>query len=188
MDYSPPGSSVHGIFQARILEWVAISFFKVSSWPRDQTQVSYIAGRFFTKWATSQMLYPVQILILHTHHHWVYRFPKHLAESLQLTAKSHDVSSLTPVHPVCLLAALVIPWSTSLLSFAISLSGPFLSLPLSANCLSDCSLYYQIWSPILIPAKKAQTLPPCPDSQSRETAVIISPGTIIKTYDDTSIE
>ena len=38
VDYSPPGSSVHGIFQARILEWVAIPFSKGSSWPRDQTR------------------------------------------------------------------------------------------------------------------------------------------------------
>ena len=48
MDYSPPGSSVHGISQARILEWVAISFFKGSSQLRDQTHVSCLADRFFT--------------------------------------------------------------------------------------------------------------------------------------------
>ena len=52
MDCTPPGFSVHGIFQARILEWVAISFFRASSWPRDWTQVSCIsecsALRFFT--------------------------------------------------------------------------------------------------------------------------------------------
>ena len=47
-NYSPPGSSVHGIFQARILEWVAISFSRGSSWPRDRAQVSCIVGRFFT--------------------------------------------------------------------------------------------------------------------------------------------
>ena len=47
MDYSPPGSSVHGIFQARILEWVAIFFSRVSSWLRDRTQFFHIAGRFF---------------------------------------------------------------------------------------------------------------------------------------------
>ena len=52
MDCRPPGSSVHGIFQARILEWVAISFSRRSSRSRDQTQVSCIAGRFFTVWAT----------------------------------------------------------------------------------------------------------------------------------------
>ena len=48
------GSSVHGILQARRLEWVAISFSRGSSWPRDQTQVSCIAGRFFTNWATRE--------------------------------------------------------------------------------------------------------------------------------------
>ena len=52
MDCSLPGSSVHGIFQERILEWVVISFSRGSSWPRDQTQVSCIAGRFFIDWAT----------------------------------------------------------------------------------------------------------------------------------------
>ena len=54
MDYSPPGSSIHGILQARILEWVAISFSRGSSQPRDQTQVSCIAGRCFKLWATKE--------------------------------------------------------------------------------------------------------------------------------------
>ena len=48
MDYSLLGSSIHGILQTRILEWVAIPFSRGSSQPRDQTQVSCIAGRFFT--------------------------------------------------------------------------------------------------------------------------------------------
>ena len=48
MDYSPPGSSVHGILQARILEWVAIFFSMGSSQPRDQTQVSRTVDRRFT--------------------------------------------------------------------------------------------------------------------------------------------
>ena len=52
MDYSPPGSSVHGIFQARVLEWVAISSSRGSFQHRDWTQFSCIAGRFFTIWAT----------------------------------------------------------------------------------------------------------------------------------------
>ena len=47
MDCSLPGSSVHGIFQARVLEWVAISFSRGSSQPRDQTWVSLIVGRCF---------------------------------------------------------------------------------------------------------------------------------------------
>ena len=54
MDCSLPVSSVYGIFQARILEWVAISFSRGSSQPRDQTWVSHIAGRCFTVWATRE--------------------------------------------------------------------------------------------------------------------------------------
>ena len=56
MDCSPLASSVHGISQARILEWVAISFSRGSSWPRDRTQVPCIAGRFFIDWATREAL------------------------------------------------------------------------------------------------------------------------------------
>ena len=54
MDCSPPHSSVHGIFQARVLEWVIISFSRRSSWPRDWTRVSHTAGRRFTVWATRE--------------------------------------------------------------------------------------------------------------------------------------
>ena len=54
MDCSPSGSSVHGILQARILECVAIPVSRASSWPRDWTRVSCIAGRFFTICATRE--------------------------------------------------------------------------------------------------------------------------------------
>ena len=54
MDYSLPGFSVHGILQARILEWVVISFSRGSSCSRDWTWVFCIAGRFFTIWATRE--------------------------------------------------------------------------------------------------------------------------------------
>ena len=53
---SLPCSSVHGILQARTLEWVAVPFPRRYSQPRDQTQVSYIAGGFFTVWATMEAL------------------------------------------------------------------------------------------------------------------------------------
>ena len=56
MDCSLPGSSIHGIFQARVLEWVAISFSRGSSQPRDRTQIFCIAGRSFTVWATGEAL------------------------------------------------------------------------------------------------------------------------------------
>ena len=53
MDCSPPGSSLHGILQARVLEWVAISFSRGSSRLRDRTRISCAAGRRFNLWVTS---------------------------------------------------------------------------------------------------------------------------------------
>ena len=71
MDHSPPSSSVHGILQARMLEWVAVPFFTGSSQPRDQTHVSCIAGGFFTVWATREALicwkdypFPIELPLL----------------------------------------------------------------------------------------------------------------------------
>ena len=64
-DCSPPGSSVHGVFQARILERVAIFFYHGSSWPRDWTQVSCIAGRCFSA-ETSWLEYLLNSFVLGT--------------------------------------------------------------------------------------------------------------------------
>ena len=65
MDCSPPGSSVHGISQARILEWVAISFSRGSSQPRDQTQISCLSCRWilyhYATWEAQRGYYgPIQ--------------------------------------------------------------------------------------------------------------------------------
>ena len=73
MDCSPPGSSVYGISQARIPECVAIPFSRVSFGLKDQTQVSRIAGRFFTVWASREAqvnlnkhyLYEVKLLYIY---------------------------------------------------------------------------------------------------------------------------
>ena len=73
-DCSLPGFSVHGIFQARVLEWVAISFSRGSSQPRDGTQVSRIGGRCFTHWATREAHIICRTTVLynsrgrHSHH------------------------------------------------------------------------------------------------------------------------
>ena len=56
MDCSLPCSCIHGIFQARVLEWVAISFYRGSSRPRDYTRISRIVGRCFAVWATREVL------------------------------------------------------------------------------------------------------------------------------------
>ena len=59
--------SVHGILQAIILEWVAVPFSRGSSKPRDWTQVSCIAGRFFTSWTMREALIPCYLKKRHTH-------------------------------------------------------------------------------------------------------------------------
>ena len=71
MDCSLPGFSICGIFQSRILEWVAISFSRRSSRPRDWTQVSHIVGRPFTLWATREANTCIYIYIYHIFFiHW----------------------------------------------------------------------------------------------------------------------
>ena len=67
MDYSPPGSSVHGIIQTRILQWVVMPSSRGSSQPRDRTQVSHIAGGFFTVCATREAQNPHQTRSEHQH-------------------------------------------------------------------------------------------------------------------------
>ena len=62
MDCRLPASSVHRISQARIMEWVAISYSRGSSWPRDWTQVTCFAGRVFSIWATREALISYHLL------------------------------------------------------------------------------------------------------------------------------
>ena len=64
MDCSLPGSSVCGLLQSRILEWVAISFSRESSQPRDRTRVSRIPGRRFNHWATREAPKYLHLLVL----------------------------------------------------------------------------------------------------------------------------
>ena len=70
IDCSPPGSSVHGILQAGILEWVATPFSRGYSWPRDWTLVSCVAGRFFTIMMVAGVLF---IYLVYFAHWWIPR-------------------------------------------------------------------------------------------------------------------
>ena len=88
MDCSPPVSSIHGISQVRILEWVAISFYRGSSQPGDWTQVSCIAGRLFTVWTSREASY---------------RWPKAHEKMLNSTVREMQIKTtmryhLTPVR------------------------------------------------------------------------------------------
>ena len=67
VDCSLPGFSVHGILQARVLEWVTISFCRGSSQPRDWTRVSRIGGRCFNLWATREDF----VYYLNIHHQYL---------------------------------------------------------------------------------------------------------------------
>ena len=67
MDHSPLGSSVHGISQAKILEWIAISFSRDSYWPRDQTWISCIDRWILDHWVTRKDPYRVLLLLLPSH-------------------------------------------------------------------------------------------------------------------------
>ena len=70
--WDPMDYTVHGILQARILEWIAMPSSKGFSQPRDQTQVSRIAWRFFTNWATREALADICLSLNHSHHSdWV---------------------------------------------------------------------------------------------------------------------
>ena len=101
MDCSLPGFSIHGIFQERVLEWVAITFSRGFSWPRDWTQVSCIAGRCFTIWATKETLRKLKTIQKKWRAHalgleesilwrWSY-YPKH---SCQIT---HDIFHINKI-------------------------------------------------------------------------------------------
>ena len=68
IDCSTTGSSVHGILQARILEWAAMPFSRGSSQPRDQTQGSCLAGRFFTIWVSREAIYYMYIICVYQAH------------------------------------------------------------------------------------------------------------------------
>ena len=75
IDCSLAGSSVHEIFQAKVLEWIAISFSRGSSRPRDWTQVSRIVDRCFTAWTTREAPTAYEFLLLLTFSnswHWKY--------------------------------------------------------------------------------------------------------------------
>ena len=98
MSCSLPGSSVHEISQARRLEWVAVSFSKGSSQPRDWTQVSCIADRFFTIWATRE---PLNTCI-------------HLANHEEQISQVNDFSVCISMGRCKNLVSLISPWDICL--------------------------------------------------------------------------
>ena len=95
MDCSLPAFSIHGILQARILEWVTISFCRGSSQPRDRTRVSHIGGRRFNLWATREV---------HCHrNHFCWGSEKPHLHRLKILHCSQDTHGHCILYTLCLL-------------------------------------------------------------------------------------
>ena len=92
LECSPPGSCVHGILQAGLLEWFAVPSSRGPSQPRDRTLVSHIAGRFFTIWATREARQTLRYWIL---------FPGLYTRSLFIYFIYSIVVSVKPKFPIC---------------------------------------------------------------------------------------
>ena len=110
MDYSLPGSSIHGIFQARVQERVAISFSRGSSWPRDRTWVSCIVGRCFYR--LSYQGSPIYIYIyIYTHTHtYIYIYMYFLQSSFQFSYMCIIEISLSLFWPQHVVYGILVPW------------------------------------------------------------------------------
>ena len=130
MDCNPPGSSVHGILQARILEWVAIFSSRGSSQPRDQIWVSRIAGRLFTVWATRKAQ---RWVILHSFYRWgtcghAITLSDRNTELLKRAKPVCKSISLILRYPLCMFFAAILSCTICSVHFHPSLSAlPFLS-------------------------------------------------------------
>ena len=136
IDCSLPGSFVRGILQARLLEWVAISFSRGSFWPRNWTQVSCIAGRLFTDWATRETCLPLlttsSTFLPLQYIHWEYFFWLSLtyySRSVVCKLASQRTNSKVMVHSLHLYLATI--------SFLLELLLLMVCLFCSIHCSSS---------------------------------------------------
>ena len=119
MDYSPPGSSVHGILQARILEWAAFPSSRGSSWPRDRTHVSSIGRQVLYHWAICKMwdvsswgkLAPAQPWEMMGSHEFDFRFGNTFSKASLLSEEGHCVCVST--RSLCRVLPFATPWTVA---------------------------------------------------------------------------
>ena len=175
MACSPPGSSVHAILQARILEWETIPSSRGSSQPRDPTWVFCIAGRFFTTCATWEAAFNKMTGFLTVTFHAMFWWARRLqtqVDILSLTPKSHLPGhcpcSVSYLHPLIGLLGQPLAWAhTGLLPLSLSPSLRTLLAYLSPGQLTPCySLSISPWVRCLLFLWSLRSFhlpaPPCP--------------------------
>ena len=152
---------VHGILQARILEWVAIPFSRGSSQPRDRTQVSHIASGFFTSWATREVLEAEWIRV----NVWLSSFAVHLKLSQHCVVLVYSVLYSVFFFLWLVLAAQVV-FAVRGLSLAVAgggLWGQWGASPLAACRLSSCVAWAQVtWGSWNLPGPGIKPTYPVP--------------------------
>ena len=121
MDYSSPGSSVHGILQARILEWVAISFSRGSSQSKDRTHVSCIADGFFIVWATREVLWKWNLISNMQNNTWLCLLCN---KDLSFDARKHFAPILVAINNLWA----SVSWSVKSRNYSVCSLRPLLSL------------------------------------------------------------
>ena len=160
MDYSPPGFSVLGILQARLLEWVAILFSRGSSWTRDWTWVSCLAGRFFTIWTTRKAHFHSCIkmcwFLLHSKviqlYIYIYiLFHYDLLQDIKYNSLGYAVGSfcLSILYVLCRCCSATQLWVTLWDPMDCSTSGfPVLQYLSPGACSNSCPLSWWCYSTI----------------------------------------
>ena len=133
-----------GILQARILEWVAIPFSRRSSWPRVRTQVSHIAGKFFTSWATVKALFKfLSSVILRYFNIFYSPFLSKISRQcftpiVPITGWAIKMCSIMSLH-VLSLSILVLSPNTNCCCCLVAKSDSF-ATPWTAACLAPLSV------------------------------------------------
>ena len=134
MDFSSPGSNVHGIFQARKLEWVAISFSRWSSRPRDRTQVSCTGRRILYYWATTLPVINIKTL----------KFDINSLYSIFQTKSSKSSVYLTKKKSSFRLATFQV-FRSHMWIIASVLSSKTMPKPLTVWITINCGKFWKIW-------------------------------------------
>ena len=128
-----PGSSVHGIYQARVLGWIAISFSRGSFHPRNRTRVSHIVGRRFTIWATREIITSIIIISISICLWCSYSFTGlgSLCLTVNILTFNHLSDQIRSDQSLSRVQLIATPWTTARQAF-LSITNSWSSLILTS--------------------------------------------------------